>query len=738
MDMMLLVVDATKGIQAQTTECVVIGEAVMSSGADAIVVLNKVDLIPEQERKARLRQAEKEIAAQLAGTKLSSASFVSCAAAVGGEKTAASTPLAGSRSSKGRAKKAGVLSGNVGSAAGATSHEKGSKDVRPGGGDDAAEPLSGATPPRPPSSCSKEISAMGIDAVAGELSRRARVPSRRASAPLYFAFDHCFSVRGQGTILTGTVLTGEVKVNQLVELPSLRLQKKVKSMQMFRKPVSIARAGDRVGMCVASLDAKLMERGVVTTPGSVRPISAAIALVRKVPAFTGQCLSGAYCHVSLGHSTAMATATFFGASELKNGLLGLFEHSADGLKVLEALRDAGQGQDLSLNDIASLPFPSEAAFVQQTQLCGVGSENSIAGADDEVCVDERPLLQYCHLTFHTPVITPPSSVVLGSRLDSTSSSPNKTEAAHPTGETIKGLAAVQEHCRIAFHGRLVSMSADVVGTRKGPGDARAALEFGTQAGQLKLFTEKCKSGVVFRVTPNDQTGGGAVEVFGKDLFKKETNMPPFVGMLLLTEGGSVGHLESTFGKAGRFKARFPAGTLVKVGDKLILKFRKYFRDPSKRMHQGYLREALERHPHQPIEGARTADNPTDDDNDHDNRDEGAPGSAAATTTGVEEPAAQETREESPPPPHLRDGVVDSVKEGVADDEPVAIAFVSGLFSQEEDIREIAKRGMSVRTETGGLVGRLKGPFGKLGKCKVVFEREEGGYLRPGERVFVPR
>lgn len=42
MDMMLLVVDATKGMQAQTTECVVIGEAVMASGADVIVVLNKV------------------------------------------------------------------------------------------------------------------------------------------------------------------------------------------------------------------------------------------------------------------------------------------------------------------------------------------------------------------------------------------------------------------------------------------------------------------------------------------------------------------------------------------------------------------------------------------------------------------------------------------------------------------------------------------------------------------------
>lgn len=42
MDMIILVVDATKGMQAQTLECVVIGEAVMARGTDVIVVLNKV------------------------------------------------------------------------------------------------------------------------------------------------------------------------------------------------------------------------------------------------------------------------------------------------------------------------------------------------------------------------------------------------------------------------------------------------------------------------------------------------------------------------------------------------------------------------------------------------------------------------------------------------------------------------------------------------------------------------
>lgn len=59
-----------------------------------------------------------------------------------------------------------------------------------------------------------ETASVGVAEVAAELTQRARLPDRRAKAPLYFAFDHCFSVRGVGTILTGTVLAGEVKVRR--------------------------------------------------------------------------------------------------------------------------------------------------------------------------------------------------------------------------------------------------------------------------------------------------------------------------------------------------------------------------------------------------------------------------------------------------------------------------------------------------------------------------------------------
>ena len=52
-----------------------------------------------------------------------------------------------------------------------------------------------------------------------------------------------------------------------LELPELRVQKKVKSMQMFRRPVQACSQGDRLGICVTQLDAKLVERGLACTPG---------------------------------------------------------------------------------------------------------------------------------------------------------------------------------------------------------------------------------------------------------------------------------------------------------------------------------------------------------------------------------------------------------------------------------------------------------------------------------------
>lgn len=53
-------------------------------------------------------------------------------------------------------------------------------------------------------------------------------------------------------------------------------------MQQRGPRCELSRAGDRVGICLSGLDAKLLERGVAAAPGSIRPVTAAVALVRKV------------------------------------------------------------------------------------------------------------------------------------------------------------------------------------------------------------------------------------------------------------------------------------------------------------------------------------------------------------------------------------------------------------------------------------------------------------------------
>lgn len=101
--------------------------------------------------------------------------------------------------------------------------------------------------------------------------------------------DHCFSIKGQGTVMTGTILSGSISLGDSVEIPALKVVKKVKSMQMFHMPVTSAMQGDRLGICVTQFDPKLLERGLVCAPESLHTVHAAIISVEKIPYFRGLC-----------------------------------------------------------------------------------------------------------------------------------------------------------------------------------------------------------------------------------------------------------------------------------------------------------------------------------------------------------------------------------------------------------------------------------------------------------------
>ena len=207
MDVVALVVDAGKGMQSQTAECLVLAECLE---VDLIVVLNKVDLLGgneseggkkavEEERKRKIEIMKKRIRKTFEKTRFTSDVQIVCVSAKEGEVNVVEL----------------------------------------------------------------------IEALKNYGQKK--VLKRRVDAPLLMAIDHCFPMKGHGSIITGTVLTGSVQVGDTVEIISelSKYEKKVKSIQCFHEPVNKCTAGDRMAFSVTQFDSKLLERGWVCSPNSV-------------------------------------------------------------------------------------------------------------------------------------------------------------------------------------------------------------------------------------------------------------------------------------------------------------------------------------------------------------------------------------------------------------------------------------------------------------------------------------
>ena len=100
------------------------------------------------------------------------------------------------------------------------------------------------------------------------------LPERDVDKPFLMPVEDVFSITGRGTVATGRVERGEVKVSNEVELIGLGLHKKtvVTGVEMFRKILDSAIAGDNAGLLLRGIDKKEIQRGMVLAkPGSITP-----------------------------------------------------------------------------------------------------------------------------------------------------------------------------------------------------------------------------------------------------------------------------------------------------------------------------------------------------------------------------------------------------------------------------------------------------------------------------------
>ncbi len=100
------------------------------------------------------------------------------------------------------------------------------------------------------------------------------IPERSTDKPFLMPVEDVFSITGRGTVATGRVERGQVKIQEEVELIGLGLHKKtvVTGIEMFRKELDSAMAGDNAGILLRGIDKNEIERGMVLAKtGSITP-----------------------------------------------------------------------------------------------------------------------------------------------------------------------------------------------------------------------------------------------------------------------------------------------------------------------------------------------------------------------------------------------------------------------------------------------------------------------------------
>uniref|UniRef100_A0A2R8M3M4 Selenocysteine-specific elongation factor n=2 Tax=Callitrichinae TaxID=9480 RepID=A0A2R8M3M4_CALJA len=423
-DLMMLVIDVTKGMQTQSAECLVIGQIACQK---LVVVLNKIDLLAEGRRQATIDKMTKKMQKTLENTKFRGAPIIPVAA-------------------------------------------------KPGG-------------PEAPETEAPQ----GIPELIELLTSQISIPTRDPSGPFLMSVDHCFSIKGQGTVMTGTILSGSISLGDSVEIPALKVVKKVKSMQMFHMPITSAMQGDRLGICVTQFDPKLLERGLVCAPESLHTVHAALISVEKIPYFRGPLQTKAKFHITVGHETVMGKLMFFTPAPDnfdQEPILDSFDFTQEYLFQEQYL----------YKDLASAVTDNDEADKKAGQ------------ATEGLC----PRQQWALVEFEKPVTCPRLCLVIGSRLDADIHS---------------------NTCRLAFHGILLH----------GLEDRNYADSF---LPRLKVYKLKHKHGLVERAMDD-------YSVIGRSLFKKETNIQLFLGLKVHLSTGELGIIDSAFGQSGKFKIHIP-------------------------------------------------------------------------------------------------------------------------------------------------------------------------------------
>ncbi|XP_050074390.1 selenocysteine-specific elongation factor [Anopheles maculipalpis] len=329
------------------------------------------------------------------------------------------------------------------------------------------------------------------------------IPQRNPDLPFMFAVDHCFAIKGQGTVCTGTVLQGTVSVNDGIEIPKLKLQRKVKSIQMFRKSYQTIRQGDRAGICITQFDPKSLERGIVCASNYVHHVYAAVVRLCSVKYYKRPIKSKAKFHITCGYETVVATILLFSGEEESFSYTQQYEY----------VEEIANDQDQQRHIFALLEFETPVLAFENVLIIGSKLDSDVHAADCRIAFSGR-LAHTIRDCKYTETILPELQIYKHkTKTGSIQRVVNENELI------AVGLFKKSANNRQAFVGLGVSLSTGERGT---------ILDTFGASGKVKLhFAEPVSADVLQRVGQKGPTPQGEVKVelkFKKFLFRKNAKV----------------------------------------------------------------------------------------------------------------------------------------------------------------------------------------------------------------------
>ncbi len=191
--------------------------------------------------------------------------------------------------------------------------------------DDARELIAGSFLENAPLVSVSSRTGAGMDQLKSQLVELGkRVPPRSKDFTTRLPIDRAFSMKGFGAVVTGTLISGKITEGDELELLPLKVNVRVRGLQVHNKSVHEAHAGQRTAVNLAGIDTAQIERGMVLAPQArLRPTQIVDTWIDVLPGASRAVRSRSRVRVHIGATEVLGRVRVLGGSSVEAGSGGL-------------------------------------------------------------------------------------------------------------------------------------------------------------------------------------------------------------------------------------------------------------------------------------------------------------------------------------------------------------------------------------------------------------------------------